>query len=183
MSAVSSMLTLAPNPAKSTGYGLYMLCVNTKVLNPKALNTVLLVDDPGATCSLLPGAAESVFLTAMVKRPVVLTDAFTLGTPPDVTGALIAVASPVTVLLGAAGTATSMLLTRRVWPVVNTGLATVAVIVPYTLLWFTLRCTLPAFHSCVLSCGAPIYKLQLKLQMSRAWPKLVNSVTVSLTIC
>ena len=145
-----------------------MLCVNTKVLNPKALNTVLPVDDPGATCSLLPGAAESVFLTEIVKKPVALTDAVTFGTPPSVTRSLIASAKPITVLSGAAGTATSMLFTRRVWPAVSTGLATVAVMAPYTLLWFTLRWTLPAFHSWVLSCGAPIYKLQLKLQMSRA---------------
>ena len=79
---------------------------------------------PGATCSLLPSGAAALFLTLSVKVPAV-TVASTLGT-----AALIAVARPVTVLLGAAGTATSILLTRKVLPAVNTGLTTVAAIVP-----------------------------------------------------
>ena len=84
-----------------------MLCVNTKVLNPNVLNTVLPVDDPGATCSLLPGAAESVFLTEIVSKPVLLTDAVTLGTV-----LLIAEAKLATV--PAEGTATSVLFIRKV---------------------------------------------------------------------
>ena len=89
-----------------------MLCVNTKVLKPKVLNTVL-APDPGATCSLLPGTAESTFLTEIVKYPDPVTslipDAITLGTVE-----LIACCKPSAVAL-LAGTATSVLLTRIVW--------------------------------------------------------------------
>jgi len=83
---------------------------------------------PGATCSLFPAGAESKFVTLSVSRPLV-TVAVTLGT-----AALMAAAKPDTVLLGAVGTATSILFTRKVLPAVRAGLAFSAVITPYTLL-------------------------------------------------
>ena len=88
--------------------------MNTKVVNPKAVNTALPVDDPGATCSLLPVSAAVAFVTVNVKYPVVETVAVTFGTPPAETEALIAEANPVIVLFGLAGTATSISFTRKV---------------------------------------------------------------------
>ena len=81
--------------------------------------------EPGLTLSLLPAGADAEFFTAIVRYPVVSTDAITFGTM-----ALIALARPATVLLGANGTATSMLLTLNVSPAVNEGLVTAAVILP-----------------------------------------------------
>ena len=112
--------------------------------------------EPGATCSLLPVSAAVEFLTVSVKYPVEETVAVTFGTAE-----LIAEANPASVLFGLTGTATSISLTRKVSPAVSAGFAMVDVIVPYTRLWFTLRCTAPAFQPLTLSCGAPTYKLQL----------------------
>ena len=51
--------------------------------------------------------------------------------------AFIVATSPAILLLGFAGTAISMSLILMVSPAVNTGLATVDVVTPYTLLWLT----------------------------------------------
>ena len=147
-----------PNAAYSTGYGLVINCVQANVSKPKVVNAVPTL--PGATCTLLNGAAAAEFLTLIVKYPVVLTVANTFGTV-----ALIALARLVTVV---PVSATSMLLTLSVLPAVSTGLATVAVIVPYTRLWFTKRSTTPPLKICWLLCGSPTYKLQLLSQISTA---------------
>ena len=63
--AVSSMFKLVPKPAKSTGYGLRIVCVNTNVSKPMSSNVVPI--EPGATCSLSPTGAAAEFLTARVR--------------------------------------------------------------------------------------------------------------------
>ena len=119
--AESSTLRLLPKPENSVGYGLVIVCVQTKVSNPKLLNVDPTV--PGATCSLLNSGAASEFLTLRVSRPVGPAVAKTFGTV-----VLIAVARLDTV--AATGTSTSMLLILIVLPAVSVGPTFLLVIVP-----------------------------------------------------
>ena len=92
-------VTVLPKPAKAKGRGLAISCVNTKVSKPRSKNAVPIA--PGATVTSSRGVALAELATEIVMRPLEAT-AVALGT-----SASMAVASPIKVLLGAAGTATS----------------------------------------------------------------------------
>ena len=76
--ALSSTLMLLPNAENAIGYGFSIVCVQTNVSNTKSANAVPTL--PGATWTLSNSGAALLFLTAIVRYPVVLTVALTFGT-------------------------------------------------------------------------------------------------------
>ena len=107
-----------------------------------------------------------------------VADATTLGIPDE----LIADIRPCTVLLGATGTKTWVLLILIGSPATSTGLDLVVEVTPYTRLWFTLRCTCPSCVRVTVANGSPTYTLQLLEQICTAVPNALSSFAVAETI-